>query len=119
MGDCQGALHLFQRILEADNPDRVANDLRKHDDADVLRLIIQIVHAAPPDFFRCEWVPSHLLDPPTGNQRQDNEQEAKLKKFLEGGGLREDLQGNRQADILANTRANAAKAPDSVLQTHQ
>ena len=77
--------------------------------------VLLMVHA-PPDHYRSTaWVPSHLIDLPSGNAKNDREYKEKLEDFLAKGGLISDLEGNREANLLASRCAAEAESPDQPL----
>ena len=82
----------------------------------MIEYVVLLMSHAHSDHFRTAWVPSHLTDPPSGNSKKDRECKEKLADFLDKGGMRSDLEGNREADLLASRCAAGAGSPDQPLQ---
>ena len=58
MCDCLSVVNLFSAILNASE-----QDLEKCADGELRKVIRELLRAAPANFFKCKWVPSHLSDP--------------------------------------------------------
>ena len=115
MGDYQGALKIISKLLEGD-PIAVSRGYAQHDDSDIINQIAEILSTLPQDHFRVACVPSHLIDPPTGNKQADKERRTKLGAFLRDGGDRADLVGIQHADKLASEGAAAVWRAQEPLQ---
>ena len=91
MCDCLSVVNTFNRIL--DNPDK---ELEKCADGELWEVIRALLKDALANFFRCQWIPSHLDDPKHTNY-------AKRQKYLDDGITTiEHIHGNSRADAMAD-----------------
>ena len=89
MCDCLSVVNLFNAILNDSE-----QELEKCADGELWKVIRELLKAAPANFFKCKWVPSHLNDPKHKNH-------AKRQKYLDDGATSEEhIEGNSKADAL-------------------
>ena len=104
MCDCLSAVNLFNSMLMD-----TEQDLDKCADGELWKVIRELLKAAPANFFKCRWVPSHLNDPKHKNY-------AKRQQYLDDGTTTvEHIEGNGKADELAGQGVLLHAADDEAL----
>ena len=91
MSDCQGVVKVVRSILQGDAYDH------KHEDADLLHYLSEIINTKTRHFLAIQWMPGHLDDP---------QKYKKKEKYLKTGGQPCHIRGNVNADDLAKRGAN-------------